>query len=481
MTVSQVFHPLQLDFDWQSLLQRALVNGGDWAEIFWERSDLSNLEMREGHLQECSTGLDEGIGLRVLRDGRSVYAFTNELNANSLMNLAREVARRVNGKEATSHHMPWRREYFRRDLPFHIHQPASGVPLAAKLELLRRCESSCLADPKIQKVRTAYSESRRQIFVVRSDGRHAFDDKHSLRLMAFVGGEGPRGAEETYDQIGGHWGFEQFTESSPETLAGICVARLKTLFSAVPAPSGTLAVVLGAEAGGTMIHEAVGHGLEADLAAQKLSVYADQIGQTVAASHITVIDDGTLPFQRGTHAIDDEGNPTQSTVLIENGVLKNYLVDQKMSLRLGRPSTGNGRRQSYRHEPMVRMTNTYLAPGKADPAQILRDTPRGLYVAQMGGGQVDTVSGNFVFNVTEAYLIRNGEKAEAVRGATLSGNGPQVLRQIDRIGRDLGWALGTCGKNGQQAPVADAQPTLRIPELVVGGQAPISDYFRHTF
>lgn len=477
MRAAEAFHPLQNEMDWQEVLRRALSNGGDWAEIFWERSTQSVLEQQDGDLKECSLGTDEGIGLRVFSEGRTAYMFTNDFSPAGIQNLARQVAASVRFNKQDVFNS-WKKEILSPTLPFTVKRSASHAPLKERIELLRRIESECRRDASVSKVRSVYGDSRRQIFVARSDGRHAFDDKESIRLIAFVAGQGPERNEEVYDQVGGYWGLEQFQEHSPEALAQKCVARLHKLFRAVAAPSGSLPVILGSEAGGTMIHEAVGHGLEADLAAQGLSVYANRIGQKVAHEKVTVIDDGTLAFRRGTHSIDDEGNPTQKTVLIENGILKNYMVDQKMSLRLGLPSTGNGRRQSYHFEPMVRMTNTFVAPGKDDPEKILQETPYGIYVADMGGGQVDPVSGNFVFSAPEAYLIRNGEKAEAIRGATLCGNGPRILEEIDRIGRDLGWANGTCGKNGQSAPVTDAQPTLRMPSIVVGGQVPVSTYFR---
>jgi TldD protein len=237
-------------------------------------------------------------------------------------------------------------------------------------------------------------------------------------------------------------------------------------------------VVIAAEAGGTMVHEAVGHGLEADLACNGLSVYQGKIGQQVASPLVTVLDDGTMAGKRGSYAFDDEGTPSQRNVLIENGVLKGYLVDRLSAMKFDLMATGNGRRESFRHKPIVRMTNTIIAPGKDDPASILRDTTHGIYVKAMGGGQVNTLTGDFVFAVTEGYLIQNGKLGAPIRGATLVGNGPKVLSIVDRVGNDLGFSTGTCGKDGQGAPVTDAQPTLRIPELTVGGEVPMTDYWK---
>jgi TldD protein len=223
------------------------------------------------------------------------------------------------------------------------------------------------------------------------------------------------------------------------------------------------------EAGGTMVHEACGHGLEADLVQKGLSVYAGKMGEKVASPLITVIDDATLPSRYGSYAFDDEGTPGKKTVLIEEGILKSYMYDLDTALKENRESTGNGRRESYRSRPIPRMSNTLIAPGQTDPEEIIASTRKGLYVTKMGGGQVNTTNGDFVFEVTEGYLLENGKVGAPVRGATLIGNGPQVLSQVDLVGRDIGFSLGVCGKNGQGVPVGDAQPTLRIPNLVVGG------------
>ena len=229
-------------------------------------------------------------------------------------------------------------------------------------------------------------------------------------------------------------------------------------------------VVLSSDAGGTMVHEAIGHGLEADLAGEGLSVYSGQIGKEVASPAITVVDDGTIPGLRGSVGYDDEGNPSTRTVLVENGILKTYLTDFITSLKFNLPLTGNGRRESYRHRPIPRMTNTMIQPGTLNPAEIISKVDKGIFVKKMGGGQVNTVNGDFVFSIAEGYLIEGGSVGEPIRGATLIGNGPKILKSIEYIGNDLGFGIGTCGKDGQAAPVADAQPTLLIPEITIGGE-----------
>jgi TldD protein len=259
-------------------------------------------------------------------------------------------------------------------------------------------------------------------------------------------------------------------EAYVEELALKAAVRAVKVLKADPAPAGEMPVVLSAEAGGTMIHEAIGHGLENDLAGQGFSVYSGKVGEKVASPLITVVDDPTIPEKRGSYAFDDEGIPARRNVLVEEGRLVRFISDILSSFRYGGSMTGNGRRQSFRHPPIPRMSNTLIAPGQADPQEIIRDTDRGLLVTKMGGGQVNTVNGDFVFEVSEGYRLEKGRKGPPVRGALLIGNGPAILKEIDAVGRDLGYGVGTCGKEGQGVPVADAQPTLRIPRMVVGGR-----------
>jgi len=265
-------------------------------------------------------------------------------------------------------------------------------------------------------------------------------------------------------------GFELFQDNPPNQIAETASRRALMMLGARRAPGGKMPVVLSSDAGGTMIHEASGHGLEADLAQTGMSVYSGRKGEQVASPLITVIDDPTLPLKRGSYGFDDEGVKAQRTTLVEKGILKGYLYDYLTAMKDGTTSTGNGRRESYHSRPLPRMSNTFIAPGQMDPEAILHATRSGLFVKKMGGGQVNTVNGDFVFEVTEGYLIEDGEIGEPVRGATLTGNGPDILKAIDMVGSDLGFGIGTCGKEGQGVPVADAQPTLRIPEIVVGGE-----------
>ncbi len=280
----------------------------------------------------------------------------------------------------------------------------------------------------------------------------------------------PGSFQTAYEAIGGFCGFELFSDERVETFVKATVERLSGLLDAREAPMGTRTVVLASEAGGTMIHEAIGHGLEADLAMEGLSCYKGMLGQAIAGPLIDVVDDKTLPFRRGTYAYDDEGTASQRTVLVEKGILKNYLFDRFHAMKYNMPSTANGRRESYRFKPIPRMSNTLILPGKDDPGAIVKSVDKGLLVRKMGGGQVDTVRGDFVFEIQEGYLIESGQVGPMVRNATMMGNGPKVLKEIDMVGSDIGFGIGTCGKDGQGVPVADAQPTLRLPEIIVGGR-----------
>jgi len=324
-----------------------------------------------------------------------------------------------------------------------------------------------------------YGDSTQQIWIAAAErgdaawsGRLAEDHRTQVVLRTNVtAGDGAQ-LQSGYQALGETRGFELFTDEAVSKMVKEAVRLAIQALDAQPAPAGTFPVVLSSTAGGTMIHEACGHGLEADLALAGMSAFAGKLGQKVAAEGVTIIDDGTLPHKRGSQAIDDEGNPVSRVVLIENGILKAYLQSRKTSRKMATEPTGNGRRESYRHLPIPRMRNTFLAPGGEAPEAILRDLDRGLLVKHMGGGQVDTVTGNFVFQVTEGYWVENGVAQYPVKNATLSGCGPEVLKALTRIGSDLHhFDIGTCGKDGQGVPVSDALPTILCPALVVGGTA----------
>lgn len=471
-------------FDLETVLRASLRKGGSLAELFFEQTASTRVFYEGDKVDKIMDGTDRGVGLRILFDGRSVYGYTTDLTQSSLLALAETLSEAVqaqDGKPFTKE-IEWSkpRQPSSGISGYRVARPARELGLSAKIEFARRGSAAAREVlPLARQVTSVILDTYRKILVVNSDGLVSPDSKYYLHCIVQVVGEKDGRVESAHESDGGYVGVEFFEDpkTSPEAIGRECARRVQVLLSAKPAPAGTMPVVIGSEAGGTMIHEAVGHGLEADLACNGMSVYQGKIGQAVASPLISVLDDGTMLAKRGSFAFDDEGTPSQKNTLIENGILKGYMVDKLSAMKFDMMATGNGRRESFRAKPIVRMTNTYIAPGKDDPREILSDTKYGVYVKAMGGGQVNTVTGDFVFAVTEGYLIENGKLGAPIRGATLVGNGPKVLSIVDRVGSDLGFATGTCGKDGQGAPVTDAQPTIRIPELTVGGEVPMSDYF----
>ncbi len=450
----------------QPILEAALAGGGQWSELFVEDSTGLTIIMDDGKVEKIIGGVDRGAGLRLVYDSRTAYAHTNDQTQDGLLPLARNLASLAGGA-AISPAPVQRLEPGYRAV---VRKPFRDAETSRKVEMVRAAEAAARAlDPRIRQVRVTYADRMQEVFIASSLGPEVEDLRPYLVLAVHcVAADGDL-VQTGYETAGGLGGLEILDEADPEEVARISARRALLQLEADPAPGGAMPVVLAASAGGTMIHEAVGHGLEGDHINENMSVYAGKMGQQVASRLVSVSDDGTLPGRRGSYGFDDEGAPSQNTLLIEKGVLKGYMHDRLSALKMGAEPTGNGRRESYRFRPVPRMSNTLILPGSDDPQAILRDTPTGLYVAKMGGGQVNTVNGDFVFEVGEGYLIENGAIGRPVRGATLTGNGPKVLMDIDRVANDLGYSLGTCGKDGQGAPVADAQPTLRIPSLVVGG------------
>lgn len=453
-----------LDLD--AIFRRALANGGDFADLYYEEGSFTSVVAEDGRIERVLTGTDRGIGLRVVANLRTAYAYTNDLSQSALLALAETVSRAVQiGHQAI---IAPRQKVLSTGYPVVI-QPL-GVSLEDKVALVRRADQHARSlDPRIKQVMAVYRDASGFNQLAASSGEFRESRRTgTLFLVQAVASDGTV-IQTGYEPVGEFRGFELFDTYSPESIAEKAGRRALLMLSARKAPGGMMPVVLSSEAGGTMVHEAIGHGLEADLAQTGMSVYAGKIGQQVANKLITVIDDATIPHARGSFAFDDEGTPGQKTVLVENGILKGYLHDRISALKSGAAPTGNGRRESYQAKPIVRMSNTLISPGASNPADIIRAVPNGLFVRKMGGGQVNTVTGDFVFEVSEGYLIENGVVGEPVRGATLTGNGPEILQKISQVGTDLGFGIGTCGKDGQGVPVADAQPTLLIDEMTVGG------------
>ncbi len=445
------------------ILSNLMSGGGEYGEIFYEKSKSSRMHLENGKIDKVSFGIDEGVGLRLIKDGRTYYGYTTRPTYEELLELAKALAR-SEGHGAVAigkrHLEGW--------TPVIIDPDSQDLHYRA--QLLKRAEEKARSyGDRIKQVMSVLMDKTREILVINSLGETAEDIQKRVVFFVEVVATNGEELQRGYESLGGRKGFEIFEDTPPETVAQRAAERALLMLEAKPAPAGSFPVVMSAQAGGTMIHEAVGHGLEADLVQQGLSVYAGKLEQKVASELVSVVDDATLPTHNGSFTVDDEGVPAQRKVLIKDGYLVGYMYDRLRAMREGKSSTGNGRRQSYAHIPIVRMTNTFIDKGRDNPQDILKDTRSGVYVVKMGGGEVNTVTGDFVFEIMEGYMIENGEITYPIRGATLIGNGPRALQDIDAVGNDLGWAIGTCGKDGQGVPVTDAQPTVRIRKMTLGG------------
>jgi len=449
------------------ILAAALSQGGDFADIFLERKETNAVGLEADKVERVVSGLDAGAGVRVIFGENTAYAYTNDTSKKGLLNAAQTAARAARGGQKEQN---INLTALKPVVDFDIKNLPNEVKIEDKVDLVERANRTAREmNDQIKQVMVGYGDMIQEVTIANSEGDYVEDRRIRTRMMVHaVAGDG-KTIQTGYEAAGGFSGLEIFQKTTPEFIARAAANRAILMLTARPAPAGKMTVVMAGGAGGTMIHEACGHGLEADLIQKQLSVYSGKMGDKVASELVNVIDDATVPNQYGSYRFDDEGVPGQKTVLIENGVLKGYMYDRLTSFKDQRPSTGNGRRESYQHKPIPRMSNTYLAAGKTDPDQVIRNTKHGLLVNKMGGGQVNTTNGDFVFEVAEGYLIEDGEVKSAVRGATLTGNGPDALRIVDMVGSDSGCAIGTCGKDGQGVAVSDAQPTIRIPELVVGG------------
>lgn len=452
----------------ERIIGAALKQGGDFADIYIERKDATGITCEEDKIDRIHSGIEFGAGIRVLFRDRTAYAFTNDVSLEGLLAAARVVSKAV---KDTARDMIINLKPKEPKEVSPIKKLPGEIPVEDKVALVQRGNIVARAfDNRIKQVTVGYGDTVKDITIANSEGLFVQGRSVRSRMVTSVVVSDGRNIQTGYESMGGNAGFEYFSECcTPEEIAKRAAARAVLMLEARPAPAGRMAVVMAGEAGGTMVHEACGHGLEADLVQKELSVYSGKSGAKVASDLITVIDDATVPQKYGSFAFDDEGTDAQATVLIEKGVLKTFMYDWLSARKDKTNSTGNGRRESFKHKPIPRMTNTFIAPGESDPDEIVAKTPKGLFVKKMGGGQVNTATGDFVFDVSEGWLIENGKLTAPVRGATLTGNGPEVLRIIDMVGGDLGWGIGTCGKDGQGVPVSDAQPTIRIPEIIVGG------------
>jgi TldD protein len=465
----------RFDLDERSLaraLDTALERRVDYADLFFEHATRDSLVLEEGIAKSGDLHVEQGVGVRAQSGERQGYAHSDEVSVESLR-IAATTARAIcEGAGAAGPVALRAAGAAGRDL-YPVRIAPTDVAVEEKRGLLDAIDRYARSlDPRVRQVMASVVSEMRQVLVVGSDGSFAADARPLVRLnVQVVAAEGAR-REVGYQGMGGRYDLAQLLVPDawqPLVADAVRIALLN--LGAVPCPAGTLDVVLGPGWPGVLLHEAVGHGLEGDFNRKGTSAFSERLGQRVAAPGVTVVDDGTLPARRGSLNVDDEGTPTQRTVLIEDGILCCYLQDRLNARLMGVPPTGNGRRESYAHLPMPRMTNTFMLAGQDDPEEIVRSVRRGLYAVSFGGGQVDITSGKFVFTANEAYQIEDGRVGAPVKGATLIGNGPDVLLRVSRIGCDLALdrGVGTCGKDGQSVPVGVGLPTLRIDGLTVGG------------
>jgi TldD protein len=452
------------------VLARALANGGRFAEIFAERRRGQVLAIDESRIESVQSGAEEGAGVRVVEGGTTYFAHVDGLDPADLERAADEAAAALKGECREAR--PLRS---RETTPLPIAHRPEDVPAAQKAAMLRELDERARAKgAEIAQFTASYAEARREVAVANSDGLFTGDDRTRVRIGAQAVARRNGSVETGAETLGAHRGFE-LLEADPGQIAEKAAAKALTLLSAVPAPSGSMPVVVGGGFGGVLFHEMTGHGLEADHIQKGASVYLDKLGDRVAEPLLNAYDDGCLPGEWGSDAIDDEGQPTQKTQVIEGGRLTAYLYDRLTAERAGVASTGNGRRESFRHLPIPRMTNTYIAPGDATPEAMIAEVERGFYAVSFGGGQVDPATGDFVFGVNEGYLIEGGRVTSPCRGATLIGNCLDALAAIDAVGDDFFMKTGMCGKGGQKVPVGTGQGHVRLRALTVGGTGASDD------
>ncbi len=453
----------------ERVLGRLMSPGIDAADLYFQQRRREGWFLEDGLVKDGSFGLEQGVGVRALSGEKAGFAYSDEIQLRALgtaAGAARAIAQQgQSGQLRAWHEVGAPRLYAPLD-------PVHSLSAEDKVALLHRADAAArAADTRVIQVMVQLAATQDTILVAAADGTLAGDVRPLVRLNVSVIVEQDGKREQASFGGGARVGYEFFTNEVVENYAREAVRLALVRLHAEAAPAGEMTVILGPGWPGVLLHEAVGHGLEGDFNRKGSSTYSGRLGEKVAASGVTIVDDGTLPGRRGSLNLDDEGTPTQRTVLIEDGVLKGYLQDKLNAGLMGMAPTGNGRRESFAHLPMPRMTNTYMLAGAHDPQEIIASVPRGLYAVNFEGGQVDITSGNFVFSTSEAYLIENGKVTRPVKGATLIGNGPAVLQRVSMIGNDLQLdsGVGVCGKDGQSVPVGVGQPTLKVDGLTVGG------------
>jgi TldD protein len=456
--------------DIESLLGLALSRGGDYADLYFEYATLNSLNLEEQIIKSANRAARLGVGVRVISGEKTGYAYCDEIDVAAIRKAALTAAHIAQSRSGAGP-VNVSRVSPTRDL-YPVAQLIDDEPLPRKIELLERIDRTSRAfDRRVREAQVSLADEFKAVLIATSEGKLIGDAQPLARMRVMCIADDDGNLQSGVSGGGGRVGMDFFSDRLLDHYANEAARQAIVQLEAQDAPAGSMEVVLGPGWPGVLLHEAVGHGLEADFNRKGMSAFSGLIGQKVASELCTVVDDGAMPNRRGSLNIDDEGNPTSQTVLIENGVLRGYLQDKLSSRLTGASLTGNGRRESYRHMPMPRMTNTYLLNGASAPDEIIRSVKRGLYAVQFGGGQVDITNGKFVFNATEAYLIEDGKVTAPVKGATLIGNGPDALTKVTAVANDLALdeGVGTCGKDGQSIPVGVGLPTIKISEMTVGG------------
>lgn len=453
----------------EEMIAEALSTGGDFAEIFVEQKRNTTMILVGGKVEESVAGRDFGIGIRIFHGLNSVYAYTNEHGRDRLLPLVKQAAAAVRGAQSAQVTLNLMKAAELNGHP--IQQMPFDLPASRKVEVMRQAYAAAREySPEISQTTVRYLDEDQEVLIANSEGTYAEDRRVRTRLaIQAVASDGSQMQQGFYGP-GAHRGFEFFDQIDVTHYAREAARIAVTMLHAEECPSGRFPVIIDNEFGGVIFHEACGHGLEATSVAKKASVFADHLGKQIAPSIVTYIDDGTLPNLWGSQNLDDEGEPIRRNVLIENGVLKGYLIDKLNARRMGMASTGSGRRQSYKFAPTSRMTNTYIAPGQHSPAEIIANTEFGIYAKHMGGGSVNPATGEYNFAIMEGYIVRNGKVMEPVRGATLIGTGFDTLSKVDMVGNNLGHGQGMCGSLSGSIPVNVGQPMVRVSELTVGGR-----------
>ena len=456
--------------DIDELMGRLVGNKIDYADIYFQHSRQEGWSLEDGKVKSGSRSTDQGVGLRAVSGEKTGFAYSDALNFSALEKAA-EAARSISNHGGGISQIPFKA----RTAPalYSTADPLTSLASEDKIKLLQLVEAEARAsDPRVSQVMASLASVHDVVLVARSDGEMVADVRPLIRLNITVIAEQAGRREQGSYGGGGRYGYQWLLEQDrAKSFAREAVRQALVNLDAIDSPAGTMTVVLGSGWPGILLHEAIGHGLEGDFNRKGTSAFSGRVGERVASSVCTIVDDGTIPDRRGSLSVDDEGEASQNTVLIENGILKGYMQDSLNARLTGTHSTGNGRRESYAHLPMPRMTNTYMLAGQDDPAEILSSVDSGLYAVNFSGGQVDITSGKFVFSASEAYRIEKGKLGAPVKGATLIGNGPDVLTRVSMVGNDLALdsGIGTCGKDGQSVPVGVGQPTMRIDGLTVGG------------